>query len=73
MLYNKSAELRELFIKTLNCVTQVKHKLRQTGKNQNNQKFLQSTPDLTSHKFQGYMSHTPLKMITSFNLKEKVE
>ena len=38
MLYNRAPELRELFIKTLNCVTN------------------------------GYMTHTPLKMIQSFNL-----
>jgi neurofibromin 1 len=42
MLYNKAPELRDLFIKTLNCVTQ------------------------------GYMSHTPLKMIQSFNLRDRV-
>ena len=43
VLYNKASELRDLFIKTLNCVVT-----------------------------QGYMSHTPLKMIQSFSLKEKV-
>lgn len=42
MLYNKSPELRDLFIKTLNCVTQ------------------------------GYMSHTPLRMIQSFSLRDRV-
>ena len=42
MLYNRAPELRELFIKTLNCVTN------------------------------GYMTHTPLKMIQSFNLPGRV-
>ncbi len=42
MLYNKAPELRDLFIKTLNCVTQ------------------------------GYMSHTPLRMISSFTLRDRV-
>ncbi|XP_040571379.1 neurofibromin isoform X2 [Lepeophtheirus salmonis] len=42
MLYNKSSELRAMFIETLNRVTQ------------------------------GYTTHTPLKMIQSFNIREKV-
>ena len=42
MLYNRAPELRELFIKTLNCVTN------------------------------GYMTHTPLKMIQSLNFRDRV-
>jgi neurofibromin 1 len=42
LLYNKSSDLRAMFIETLNRVTQ------------------------------GYTMHTPLKMIPSITLKEKV-
>ena len=43
MLYNKSTELRAMFIETLNRVTQ------------------------------GYTTHTPIKIIHSITLKEKVK